>query len=104
MFVAAPAILEGRDQDPLVEVRHGARSAKRAEQAEHPGAAADLRGTRGAALDVGGQPGGVSWFELVEQERVDQVAGMRAVQGMVAARVRHIPYMTRRHEKVAGAS
>ena len=37
---------------------------------------------------------GVGRFELIEQERVDQVAGTRTVQGMVAGRVRHILYMT----------
>ena len=55
---------------------------------------ADLGGARGTALDVGRQSGGVGRLELVEQERIDQVAGARAVQGLVALRVRHIPYMT----------
>ena len=94
MLVAAPAVLERGEQDPLVQVRHGARRGQRAEEAEDPGAAADLGGARRAALDVGGQARGVGRFELVEQERVDQVASARAVQGMAAVRVRHIPYMT----------
>lgn len=97
------AVFEGRDQDPLVDVRHGARSTQCPEQAEDPSAATDLGRTGRAALDVGGQSRGVGRLELVEQERVDQVAGMRAVQGGVAVRLGHIPYMTRGCEKVAGA-
>jgi hypothetical protein len=95
MLVTAPAILERGDQDPFVQVRHRARRAERSEQAEDAGAAADLGGTGRTALDVRRQPGGISRFELVEQERVDQVAGTRTVHGMVARRVRHILYMTR---------
>ena len=92
--MTAPAVLERGDQDPLIEVGHGTRGGQRTEQAEDPCAPADLGGARRAALDVGGQLRGVCRFELVEQERVDQIAGTRAVQGMVAVRVRHIPYMT----------
>jgi hypothetical protein len=94
MLVAAPAVLEGREQDPLVQVRHGSRRRQRSEEAENPGAPADLGGTGRATLDVCGQAGGVSRFELIKQECVDQVAGVGAVQGVVALRVRHIPYMT----------
>jgi hypothetical protein len=94
VLVAASAVLERGEQNPLVQVRHGARRGQRTEEPEDPGAAADLGGARGAALDVAGQARGVSRFELVEQERADQVASTRAVQGTVALRVRHIPYMT----------
>ena len=102
--MAPSAVFECRDEDPFVQVRHGARCAQCPEQAEDPGAAADLGGAGRAALDVGGQPRGVARLQLVEQERVDQVAGARTVQGMVAERVRHILYMTRGCEKVAAAS
>ena len=88
------AVFECRDEDPLVEVGHRAWGAQRPEQPEDAGTAADLGGAGRATLDVGGQPRRVGRFQLVKQERVDQVAGMRAVQGMVAVWVRHIPYMT----------
>ena len=95
MLVAAAAVLERGDEDALVQVRHGPRRAQGPEQPENPGAPADLGRAGRAALDVGRESRGVARFELVEQERVDQVAGARAVQGMVAVRVRHILYMTR---------
>jgi hypothetical protein len=94
MLMPALAILEGRNQDPLVEVRHHAWRPQRPEESEDAGAPTDLGGAGGTALDVGGQSSRVCRLELVEQERVDQVARSRTVQGMVAERVRHIPYMT----------
>ena len=54
----------------------------------------DLGGARRAAFDVGGQTCRVGWFELVEQERIDQGTGACAVEGVANRRVRHIPYMT----------
>ena len=92
--MAPSAVFERGDEDPLVEVRHGPRRAKGPEQAQNPRAPADLGRAGRATLDVGRESRGVARFELVEQERVDQVAGARAVQGMVAMRVRHILYMT----------
>ncbi len=94
VLVAPAAILEGGDQDPFVQIGHRARGAQRPQESEDPRAPADLSRAGRAALDVRRQPRGVGRFELVEQERVDQVAGTRAVQGLVAERVRHTPYMT----------
>jgi hypothetical protein len=91
----APApILQDREQDALVQLRGGARRGQRPQQTEDPGAPADLGSARGAALDVGGQACRVRRFQLVEQERVDQVTGARAIQGVANLRVRHNPYMT----------
>jgi hypothetical protein len=103
VLVASPTVFEGGDEDPLVKVRHRTRRAERSQQAQDPGAPADLRRTGGATLDMGCQPRGVCRLQLIEQERVDQVAGTRAVQGVVAVRVRHNLYMTGGGEKVARA-
>lgn len=87
-------IIDGREQDPLVEVRCGSRNGQRSKQTEHPRAAADLRCAGGATLDVGRQTRGVSRQEVIEQEEVDELACACAIQGVADVRVRHITYMT----------
>jgi hypothetical protein len=101
MRSAAAPILERGDQDPLVQFRRGAWRRQRAEQAQDASAPADLGGTRCAALDVARQTRRIRRFELIEQERVDQGAGARTIQGAANVRVRHITYMTRLVQKVA---
>ena len=101
---AAAAVLERGQQDPLVEVRRGSRRRQGPEEAQDPGASADLAGARRAALDVGGEACRVARFELIEQERVDQGPGARAIQGIANVRVRHTTYMTRGVQKVACSS
>ncbi len=96
------AVVQRGEQDPLVEIRRRARNRKGAKQPQDPGAATDLRGAGRAALDVGGQPGCVARMELIEQERIDQRSGARAIQGVANMRLRHISYMTRPGQKVAG--
>jgi hypothetical protein len=92
--VTSGSIVERSEQDPLVEIDGGPGNRQRAEQAEHPSAAADLGGAGRAALDVGGQAGGIGRRELIEQERIDQGAGTCAIQGVANVRVRHNIYMT----------
>ncbi len=92
--MTAPAVLECGHQDPLIQVRHGSRRRQRTEEAEHAGAPADLGGAGRAALDVSGQARGVGGLQLVEQERVDQVAGAHTIQAVADLRVRHNLYMT----------
>ena len=43
---------------------------------------------------MGGKAGGIGRTKVIEQERVDELAGTSAVQVVVNARVRHITYMT----------
>lgn len=88
------AIVERREQDPFVQIDGGPGNGQRAEQAQHASAAADLGGTRRAALDVGGQAGGIGGTELIEQERIDERARPFAIQGVASVSVRHITYMT----------
>jgi hypothetical protein len=92
------AIVEGGDQDPLVEVACGTRDGQRSKKSEHARAAADLGRAGGTTLDVGRKTSGINGQEVIEQERVDEFSGVRAVQGV---RVRHITYMTRARQKVA---
>jgi hypothetical protein len=92
------SIVQGRQEDALVEVRGGAWDGQGSQETEHPGAAADLGGACGASLDMGRQARGISGEEVIEEEEVDELAGVRAVQGV---RVRHITYMTRARQKVA---
>jgi len=94
MRTATAPILERGQQDPLIQLRRGARHRQRTEQTQHASAPADLGGTRRATLDVAGQLCRVGRFELVEQERIDQGAGARTIQGAANVRVRHIRYMT----------
>lgn len=95
MLVAAPgAVVQGGDQDPLVQVRRGPRHRQGAQQPQDARAAADLGGAGGATLDVGGQPGGICRSELIEQEGVDERTSACAIQGVADMRVRHITYMT----------
>ena len=67
--VASGTIVQGGQQDPLVEVGRRARNRQRAEEPEHARAAADLGRARGATLDVGGQARGIGGREVIEQER-----------------------------------
>ena len=95
MAGAAPsAVIECRPQDPFIEVRRGPRDRQRAEQGEDPCAAADLGRTGGAALDLRGEMGGVRRAEVIEQERIDELASVRAIQSVADVRVRHNTYMT----------
>ena len=96
------AIVQRSEQDPLIEIDRRPWGRKRTEQAEHPGAAADLRGARCATLDMPSQASGISRTELVEQECIDERTGACAVQGVANVRVRHITYMTGPGQKVAG--
>jgi hypothetical protein len=91
---ATASILERGQQDPLVQVCCGSGRWQRPEQTQDPGAPADLGGAGRAAFDVGGQTCRVRWFELVEQERIDQGTGACAVEGVANRRVRHTIYMT----------
>ena len=91
---ASSAVIECGQEDPLIEVRRGSRDRQRAEQAQDPRAAADLGRTGGAALDMRGESGGVSCAEVIEQEGINELASVRAIQGVADVRVRHIIYMT----------
>jgi hypothetical protein len=104
MVVAATgAIVQCRQQDAFVEVRGGTRDRQRPEQSQDARAAADLGRARGTTLDVSRETGGIGREKVIEQERIDEFAGVRAVQGMTDVRVRHITYMTAAIEKVARA-
>ena len=94
MVAAASAIVQRRQQDALVEVRRGSRSRKRPEQPQDARGAADLGRARGTTLDVGRETRGIGRQEVIEQEQIDEIAGVRAVQGVADVRVRHITYMT----------
>ena len=91
---ASSAVIECRPQDPFIEVRSGPRDRQRAEQGEDPCAAADLGRAGGAVLDMRGQSGSVRRVEVIEQERIDELASVRAIQSVADVRVRHITYMT----------
>ena len=41
-----------------------------------------------------GESGGVSCAEVIEQEGINELASVRAIQGVADVRVRHIIYMT----------
>ena len=97
------AIVEGRQQDPLVEVWRGTRNRQRPEQAQHTRAAADLGRAGGAPLDVRGETRRIGRQEVIEQEQIDELSGACAIQGVADVRVRHIRYMTRAWQKVAEA-
>lgn len=101
----APAgpLVEGGHQDALIEVRRGMRHVQRAEEAQDAGAAADLDGAGGTPLDVERQARGVGRVQLIEQERVDQRSGARAIEGVADLWVRHTTYMTSTRQKVARA-
>lgn len=88
------SIVEGREQDALVEVRRGLGNRQRSEQPEHASAAADLGRAGGTTLDMGRQARRIGRDEVIEEEQVDELAGVRAVQGGADVRVRHITYMT----------
>ena len=94
MRTATAPILEGGQQDPLIQLRRGTWHRQRTEQAQDASAPADLGGTGCTALDMARQARRVGRFELIEQERVDQGAGARTIQGAADVRVRHITYMT----------
>jgi hypothetical protein len=70
------------------------RDGQRAEEAEHARAAPDLGGAGGTALDMGGQACGIGGHEVVEEEEIDELARLCAVQRATVVRVRHITYMT----------
>ena len=91
---ASSAVVQRGQEDPLIEVCRGPRDRQRDEQGEDPCAAADLGRTDGAALDMGGEIGGVSCAEVIEQEGIDELASVRAIQGVADVWVRHIIYMT----------
>jgi len=91
---AAGTIVERRQQDPLVEVVRRSGKREGAQQPEHARAAADLGRARGAAFDVGGQARRIGRDQVIEQEQIDELTGVRAVQGGADVRVRHITYMT----------
>lgn len=91
---AARPVVQRRQQDAFVEVVCRLGERKGAQQPEDAGAAADLGRAGGAALDVGGQARRIGRDQVIEQEQVDELAGVRAVQGGADVRVRHITYMT----------
>jgi hypothetical protein len=92
--MAGRAVVEGRQEDPFVEIDRGARDRQRTQQPQHAGAPTDLGGTRRTTLDMGGQAGGISRPELVEEERIDERSSASTVQRVANVRVRHITYMT----------
>ena len=96
--MTARSILEGRHQDALVEIGGWARHRERTEEAQDARAAADLSRAGRAGAHMRGEAGGFARIELIEQERVDEVSGARAVQGV---RRGHVLYMTTTPEKVA---
>jgi hypothetical protein len=101
MGVSACSIVQGREQNALVEVSCRPWNRERAQQPQDAGAAADLGRAGSTTLDVGGQPRGICRAELIEQERIDERTGACAVQDGADVRVRHITYMTRQGQKVA---
>jgi len=103
MVAATRAIVQCRQQDAFIKVRGGTRDWQRPEQSKDARAAADLGRARGTTLDVGRETRGIGSEEVIEQERIDEFAGVRAVQGVADVRVRHITYMTAAIEKVARA-
>jgi hypothetical protein len=92
--MTARAVVQGRQEDPFVEIDRGARDGQRTQQPEHARAPTDLRGTCRTTLDMGGQPGGIGRPELVEQERINERSSPSTVQRVANVRVRHITYMT----------
>jgi hypothetical protein len=87
-------IVEGGEQDALIQVRCWSRNRQGPKQTKHASAASDLRRAGGATLDVGRQARGVGREEVIEQEEIDELAGACAIQGVADVRVRHIRYMT----------
>jgi hypothetical protein len=92
--VALDAIVERGHQDPLIQVVGRTLDGKRAHEAEHAGAAADLGRAGSTSLDVGRQARRVSRHEVIEQEQIDELASACAIEGGTDVRVRHITYMT----------
>jgi hypothetical protein len=92
--MARRAVVQGRQEDPFIEIDRGTGDGQRTQQPEHAGAPADLRGTCRTTLDVGGQAGGIGRPELIEQERIDERSSPSTVQRVANVRVRHITYMT----------
>lgn len=103
-MVSTPgAIVQRSQEDALVEVVRGASHGQRTKEAEHSRAPADLGRARRTALDVGRETRSIRRHEVIEEEEIDEVAGVRAVQGMAGVRIRHIRYMTGQVQKVAPA-
>lgn len=76
--MAALAILEGRHDDPPLQVRRRLRCRQRSEQPDQQRCAAQLCGTRRAAGEVATERTGRFGVQLIEQELVDQGARGRA--------------------------
>ena len=89
--LAASTIVKRGDQDSLVEVGCRARDGQRTQEAQDARAAPDLGRARGTTLDVGSQAGSVGREQVIEQEGIDELSGVRAIEDV---RVRHITYMT----------
>ena len=43
---------------------------------------------------MGGQSGSIGCTEVIEQERIDELTSVRAIQSVADGRVRHNTYMT----------
>jgi hypothetical protein len=100
--MAALAVAEGGDEDPLVEVGRGGRRGEAAEEGQEPRGPADLGGAGRAVPDVGRQAGGVERGEVVHEERVDETARLGVLKGLATdRRVAHTLYMAERARKVA---
>ncbi len=103
--MAAVAVADRGQQDPLVDVRRRRRRGEAAEEGQEPGRPADLRLAGGAALDVGREASGVDGGELVRQVRVDQATRVGVVESSVTGRrVAHNLYMAGTVRKVAAGT
>ena len=102
--MAALAIGQGGEQDSLVEIRRGGGRWQRTEQLDEPGGATEFRCARGAASEVLAQRLGRCRGQLVEQEGVDEPAGVGAVERLARAIRGHTLLMTGRGRKVASGA
>jgi hypothetical protein len=82
VLVSPDPIRDGRDIDPLVQVRRGRRRRQATEQRQEPRGPTDLGGASGASLDVGSEPRCVRREQVVHEERVDQAARGNVIEGL----------------------
>ncbi len=98
--MTSPAILEGGQDDALIQIGCWRRRWQAAQQADDAGDLAQFLGARGAGPDVLSEAMIVDVGQLTEQVRVDERAYCRAV-GAGAVFGSHTLYMTGDGRKVA---
>ena len=90
-LVPSGSISDRGGEDPLVQVRGRWWSRQAAEQREQPARPADLGRAGRASPHMGGEARGVLLGEIVHEERVDQAACGRVIEGLAGGpRLAHI--------------